>query len=399
MRPGPRTVLILTAGYGEGHNSAARALLAAFREVPGVEADMLDVFAEFAPRTNDLSRRGYLEVINRSPRLWGALYGWLDRSPLVPGLMGLLSGHARLLAAHIARRRPVALCCTYPVYPWLLRQPGRFGPGPLPPLHTVVTDALTINSLWHRAPSARWYVTDEGSARSLRAAGLPSGSVEVSGFPVGLAFADRPAALQPPDHTGRRRILYMVNSGSRSAEATVRALLDRTDCELTVTAGRDEALRARLAALDGGTGRLQVLGWTDRVPELLMTHHLLVGKAGGATTQEAINALCPMIVNQVVPGQEEGNWELLRQNAAGVRAETPEEICAAVRRAFVAEATLWHSWRTQLAKLARPAAARAIARSVLAGSEIGPMSPISPMGPIGPLLPNLPIGNATATQS
>ena len=33
-----------------------------------------------------------------------------------------------------------------------------------------------------------------------------------------------------------------------------------------------------------------------------MTHHAVVSKAGGATTPEAINALCPMVVSQVVPG-------------------------------------------------------------------------------------------------
>ena len=31
-------------------------------------------------------------------------------------------------------------------------------------------------------------------------------------------------------------------------------------------------------------------------------------------TQEAIAARCPMIVNQIVPGQEEGNYELLRRH-------------------------------------------------------------------------------------
>ena len=36
-------------------------------------------------------------------------------------------------------------------------------------------------------------------------------------------------------------------------------------------------------------------------------------KAGGATTQEAIAAKCPMIINQVVPGQEEGNARLIAE--------------------------------------------------------------------------------------
>ena len=54
-----------------------------------------------------------------------------------------------------------------------------------------------------------------------------------------------------------------------------------------------------------------------------MTHHVVVSKAGGATTQEAVAARCPMIVNQVVPGQEEGNCELLLRHGAGALATTP----------------------------------------------------------------------------
>lgn len=368
---GRRTVLILTAGYGEGHNSAARALAAAFGEHAGVDARLVDIFADYAPAMNNWSRQGYLRLINRAPRLWGACYQWLDRSRAAPGLFRLMAGQARLLGQRLAAERPVALCCTYPVYPWLLQQVR--ARQAVPPVFTVVTDALTINSLWFRAPSDRWFVTDPGSADRLVQRGTPPDAVEVSGFPVGLAFADRPAGLRPAEDPGAvKRVLFMVNSGQTSAvPLTVRAILERTPCALTVTAGRNRGLQAQLESLASGfPGRLQVLGWTDRVPELLMTHHVVVSKAGGATTQEAINALCPMIVSQVVPGQEEGNWELLRRHATGVRAGTADEICTALRRAFADDGVLWHSWRRQLAALARPDAARTIARAVLAAAQI-----------------------------
>jgi processive 1,2-diacylglycerol beta-glucosyltransferase len=366
MNPGRRSVLILTAGYGEGHNSAARALQAAFHEQPGLDAPLVDLFAEHAPRLNDWSRQAYLGLINRAPGLWGGCYRWLDRSRAVPGLFRLCAGLTRRLEARIEQEQPVALCCTYPAYPWILRSAG--ARRRLPPVFTVVTDALTINSLWFRVSSRRWYVTDDGSADVLVRGGVLPANVEVSGFPVGLAFADRHPSLQPStDVAGRRRVLFMVNSGRAAAGETVRAILERTECALTVTAGRDLRLQRQLeGTATRFPGRLQVFGWTDRIPELLMTHHLVISKAGGATTQEAINALCPMVVSQVVPGQEEGNWELLRRNAAGVRADTPEEICAVIRRAFAEGGTLWQSWRRQLATIARPQAARAIAASVLA---------------------------------
>ncbi len=359
-------VLILTAGYGEGHNSAARALKSAFSEQPGVDAELIDLFALRAPRLNRLSRLGYLKLINTAPKIWSWLYRWLDRSPRAPLLFRTLASHRHLLGRIIAEKQPVALVSTYPVYSWLLNQLRRDG-RIFCPHYTVITDALTINSLWYRAPSDGWFVTDRDSAAYLQAQGVPAGKVHVSGFPVALAFADRPPSWQPPDpgDSSGRKILFMINSGRRQAIAIARALLMNRHWHITFTAGRDEALRKELVALArGAPARAEVLGWTDRIPELLMTHHVVISKAGGATTQESINALCPLLVSQIVPGQEEGNYELIRRHDAGVLTETPQEIVSTLKRVFANDAGLWRHWRTNLRSLARPGAARDIATIV-----------------------------------
>jgi processive 1,2-diacylglycerol beta-glucosyltransferase len=202
---------------------------------------------------------------------------------------------------------------------------------------------------------------------------VPAEKVHVSGFPVALAFADRTAHLAPPEPASPaqpRRVLFMINTGRTAALAITRALLQLPGWHLTITAGRDEDLRRELIALThGAPAKADILGWTDRIPELLMTHHVAISKAGGATTQESINALCPLLVSQIVPGQEEGNYELIHRNDAGALAETPAEIIATLHRLFANDATLWRHWRTNLRRLAQPAAARNIAATVLANTN------------------------------
>jgi processive 1,2-diacylglycerol beta-glucosyltransferase len=371
-------ILILTAGYGEGHNSAARALKAAFDEQPGVEAELVDLFALRAPRFNNLSRRGYVKLINTAPKLWSGIYRWLDESSRAPAVLRTLASHRRLLGRIIAEKQPVALVSTYPVYAWLINQ-LRAEAKVTCPLFTVVTDALTINSLWYRAPSDGWFVTDHDSAAFLRARGLPAERVHVSGFPVALAFADRPAALQPPEPASPvrpRRVLFMINSSRATALPIAQALLQQRDWWITFTAGRDAGLQRELEQMaQGAPARAEVLGWTDRIPELLMTHHAVISKAGGATTQESINALCPLIISQIVPGQEEGNYQLLKRHNAGALATTPESIVTILEAAFSRDALLWHHWRQNLKALARPAAARAIAAHVREHCSPGSASP------------------------
>jgi len=53
--------------------------------------------------------------------------------------------------------------------------------------------------------------------------------------------------------------------------------------------------------------RVRILGWTNEMPQLLMSHHLLIGKAGGATGPGNYRCGLPMIINQVIPGRIEGN--------------------------------------------------------------------------------------------
>lgn len=364
-----RRILILTAGFGEGHNAAARALAAACDARHGAgTACVADVFALTSPRMNEVVRRGYLRLINSSPRLWSTVYAWLDRSPAVGPMLRSMRAEKRVLAELIAREEPTAICCTYPVYAFLLEALAREGRLTMP-FYNIVTDSISINSLWWRAGAAGWFVPNEDSAAVMRQAGVDSRRLHVLGFPVPEFFARHAGQLRPPDLAGGStpRVLFVINSGTRGAAETARRLLTATDWAVTCTVGRDEKLRHELEKYAAGRNcPTAILGWTNEIPRLLMTHHVVISKAGGATTQEAIAALCPMIVNQIVPGQEEGNYELLRRHGVGALAVTPEAVIAELQRAFRDGGRVWREWRTALGSLSRPEAAREIAAAVMA---------------------------------
>jgi processive 1,2-diacylglycerol beta-glucosyltransferase len=362
-------ILILTAGFGEGHNAAALALASACDAAHGPEtARVADLFALASPKVNAVTRRSYLSLINRAPRLWSTAYAWLDRSTILPRGLWLLRREIRVLGKLIAQERPAVICSTYPVYAFMFAQFARDGRA-VPPHFNIVTDSISINSLWWRAACTGWFLPNEDSADVLRLAGVEANRLHVRGFPVTSFFSAHAGKLAPPDLASAAgpRVLYIINSGTRGAAETARRLLTATDWEITCAVGRNEPLRRELLSLAASRARpATILGWTDQIPRLLMTHHVVVSKAGGATTQEAIAARCPMIVNQIVPGQEEGNYELLRRHGAGALAETPGAVVAELHRAFARRGFVWQAWRAALEPLARPDAARDIAAHVLA---------------------------------
>jgi processive 1,2-diacylglycerol beta-glucosyltransferase len=362
-------VLILTAGYGEGHNAAARALAAGLQEA-GAEAEVRDLFLEAYGDRQRLSSRMYLQCIDRAPWIWAIVYFLLDRLPLMrwfiaPSLFTMQARLARLLAEW----QPAAVVCVYPGYNYVLDRIFHRKPRPFK-LHTLVTDSITVNSLWYRAGSDDWLVPNEDTAAVLRTAGVPAHLIHATGFPVPLIFAG-PAPERPEPGAGEPlRVLAMVNQIGPAGLQVARGLLLLDGVKVTATVGKNEALGRQLAALAASLNRpLEIFGWTSRMPELLRAHHILIGKAGGAATQESLAACTPLLITKIVPGQEEGNAELIQRHACGAVTTTPGAILHQVEELTAHDCALWKQWQMAIQKISRPEAARVTARHILGGKS------------------------------
>ena len=364
-----RKILLLTAGYGEGHNAAARGLQAAFQHLApdSVDAQFHDLFATTYGAMHERARKNYLTLINRAPRVWAAIYALLDRTPLLAVTLPFLGALQRALAQLIQREQPVAVLSVYPVYAHLLARLYPAGRARPFALHTVITDSITVNRVWHSAPSDSYFVPNEDTARVLARAGVDTAKIRTLGFPVQPRFALEKVERPAPGNGVPPRGLYMVNARPDLAPAIVRRLLAIDPLHLTVTVGRNAALGDELTAVARAAGRtIELHGWTNEMPTLLRTHHLLIGKAGGATVQETIAARTPMLLTGVVPGQEEGNARLLFENDCGRLATTPEALAIAIEAAFADGAAQWRRWEANIARLSRPDAALRIAETILA---------------------------------
>ena len=359
-----KRILLLTAGYGEGHNAAARGLAAALKEA-GAEAEIRDLFSETYGRRHMMAQRLYLGCINHAAPVWALIYRALDRTPFMRLLMPTLGALRRRLAAVLAEKKPDAVVSVYPVYGWLLDRIYAAGTTPFA-FHTVVTDSITVNAVWLRFRSDSWIVPNAATAEIVRRLGAPPERVQALGFPVPMKFADAGIVRTPPGHGEPLRIFYMVNHGHAAAAALVRRLLDVPGIRLTVAVGKDEALGRDLDRVAHDAGReIELHGWTPLIPELLMKNHVLIGKAGGAATQEAIAAKTPMIITKAVPGQEEGNARLIVGDRCGALCETSDAIVETITQLTADNAQLWHEWHSAICGISRPNAARDIARFIL----------------------------------
>jgi processive 1,2-diacylglycerol beta-glucosyltransferase len=368
-----KKILILTAGFGDGHNTAARNVADALDLISDeVKVEVLDVFQSSLGLLNDVLKKAYLGLTRFAPSVWNGIYSMLDSAKGLESNLLAFGNLKRALEQILEQTQPDCVLSTYPVYAHVIREiyrdhserPFRF--------ITVVTDSISVNSSWFRAPSDWYCVPNEATAEVLRKNGVPPEKIKAFGFPVNPIFAEKEQEIvQAPEADGPIKVLYIINTGKKKSGKAVDRLLEVPRVQLTITVGRDAELKEKLVQRTEKFGdRVRVLGWTNQMPRLMLTHHLVVTKAGGATVQEAIAGRCPMILNQVIPGQEDGNAQLVKELDAGVVAEKNREVAEWIAKAFAGEARLWKKWRENLNKVARPEASLRIAELALQESEL-----------------------------
>ncbi|MBX9743475.1 MAG: hypothetical protein K2W99_08075 [Chthoniobacterales bacterium] len=361
-----KKVLILTAGFGDGHNTAAQNIAQALQERSDVEVHVIDVYLLTLPRVTKVLQGAYRLAINKFPAIWGSIFNFLHRPGSLEKTLFMASLLRNALGKTIGELRPDVIVSTYPLYAFLIRQlRERCHEASHAPLITMITDSTAINSSWYRGGSDTFIVVDEETASILANNHVPVHTLHAFGFPVSPRFS----LLQGlPETSGAPwKILYLPSSQERHTLEVLAALKALPEVTITVVTGRLEKIH-RLLEQSGLIDNQQVtlIGWTNTIPELLASHHLYVGKAGGAIVHEAMTAECPLLISHIVPGQEEGNIELIERHDIGrLAAHYPETLAASVTEIFSQDAATWKRWKRHLKSLVGPSASHAIADFIL----------------------------------
>jgi 1,2-diacylglycerol 3-beta-galactosyltransferase len=121
--------------------------------------------------------------------------------------------------------------------------------------------------------------------------------------------------------------------GSRRADRWIEALtvLNHYGAPLQVAAlaGKNEKLYDQLKSMDWHIPA-HIYGLAENMPDLMLASDAIICKAGGLIVTESLACGMPMLLIDVIPGQEEGNRDYVVKNGAGVLAETPMQMLETV---------------------------------------------------------------------
>jgi processive 1,2-diacylglycerol beta-glucosyltransferase len=374
-----KRILILSASVGSGHVKAADALAKAFRASPNVEEVLSD---DSLDHTNLLHKQLYSTLYQKLSALLPEFLGWWYESSDDPwvsdkGRLALDLPQALPLINLVRDFKPDAIICTHFMPAGVLSY--LIGAGKLEAeLGIVVTD-FHFHAFWITRAFHWYFVAQEDDKIHMEGLGLPGDRIEVTGIPLEPDFArpvDKAAVLREIGLNPERPTLLVAGGalGLSPALAVTRRLLqlDR-DFQAVLVCGKNEDLRRDIGELVAGReDRFRVMGYTDRMPDLMGAATLLLSKPGGLTTAEALARGLPMVILDPIGGQEERNSDVLLEAGAAVKCTEVTVLNHKLQRLLDDPARI-AAMSENARRLGRPNAAADIARIVL---ESPPRKPV-----------------------
>jgi processive 1,2-diacylglycerol beta-glucosyltransferase len=363
--------LILSASAGTGHVRCGEALAKAFAADPRVERVAHEDALRFTNKLfRDFYSKLYLQLVREAP----SLLGWFFKTTDEPwkgeaARVQLDRLNTRPLVKYLDDFAPTTVVCTHFIPAGIIAHLLARGD-----LHTqlaiVVTD-LDCHAMWLSRVFHRYFVALDETRAHLEAIGLPAERISVTGIPIDPIFAEPVATAEVRRALGLRadRPTLLLSGGALGVgptEIAVRRLLELPPpVQVIVVCGRSEDMVARVRELTASErDRFAVLGYTDRMHELMRSADLFIGKPGGLTTSEALACGLPMCIVQPIPGQEERNSDHLLEEGAAIRVNELTTLPWKLSRLLADPARLARM-RTAASALGKPHAAREVTRILL----------------------------------
>lgn len=342
----PRLLLAMIT-VGNGHKAPADALKAGIdRLYPDqFEVEVLDFTLAVGDTEFDKNHKASWDRMLARPELayWGQRF--IDTVP-PPGLVHFVTGQmVRQHAAHAAefiKKQHYDLVVATHFFTLQALAIAREKHGLEIPLVGVNTDPFDAHVMWAEARADEIIASSPLAKEKLVCKGVAPDKVSIFGYPLGLAFLDQTLTkaearaqlkLEPDSLT------VLQSAGGEGIggqlEGFVKAALDADlDMQYIVACGRNEKLHAHLsnlAAHHKGKLRLLPQGFVSNMQDWITASDLVLGKAGAATTFEALALKRPIFHTSYAAYNERTNIDYCVAAGIGRYVDKPADLVALLR--------------------------------------------------------------------
>jgi len=363
-------ILFLTAATGGGHVKAALALMQQMeQQIPDCKTSLVDSLKYINPIVDRLITGTYLKTVKNVPGIYGKLYSISEKdefvTDLVKGFNNVLSHRLyRLFKQYV----PDAVVCTHTMPLQMLSHLKRKGLLNIP-LIGIVTD-FSNHFFWKLDGVDAFIVAHECIKDDMVKMGIPQDQIYTYGIPVSKDFlstsVDRSLLLKNWGLEDKPTLLLMGGSlGFGDIQTVFTSLLSvRRDIQIIAVTGSNKKLKSHLEGLACNSDKsVHILGYTDKISELMDISSLLITKPGGITISEALVKKLPILITTPIPGQEERNAQFLINAGASIRLIQGDDMESLLER-ILDRPCVMQKMSEAAGKLAKPYACEDIASLV-----------------------------------
>ena len=330
-------VLILSCNTGGGHNTAAKALQEAF-EKRGDDCTIKDALAFGGQLASDLVCDSYIEMVKKTPKLFGELYkmgnkvGKMNRenggihSPVY--LVNKI--YALALEKYINENLFDAVICVH-IFPVLAMTSLKKHKKISCPFYFVSTDYYCPPMLEEADPVV-FFTAHKDSLWTYKEHGIDSSRLVPAGIPVSQKFCTEKNREKARKELGFEKddkvcILMSGSMGFGDTENIARWIFSASGEKLKLVAitGNNKKMYEAFQKDFEGEKRLVLVGWTDKVHLYLEAGDLLLTKPGGLSSTEAFVKGIPLVHTSPIPGCESENVEFFTEHHLSLCGKTSKD--------------------------------------------------------------------------
>ena len=382
-----KKALILTADAGFGHRAAANAIADALKRYPepAFEPTIVNLLDDpSTPAWLRNTQSDFDKIVREIPKVYEVAYDQSDKTgPTTVANLGLAALLYNALNKAIKEVQPDVIISTYPLYSgpiqaWYMRNESllRTKEGDqilnntkkkhLPFIH-VITDLYSVHSIWFSyAPDRICTATDKVRMDAIQFGCLP-GRVVTTGIPV------RPDLTEIHTEKNKLRTLYgldpnlplMLAVGSKRVTSMIDYLNVVNHCgfqiQIVMAAGGDDNLYQQMKEIEWHIP-VKIYNYCNTLSELMLASDMILTKAGGLITSESLAAGLPMLLCDVLPGQEEGNAKVVEDGGAGKLLRTQLDLLETLCHMLMDGGRKMKIMQQKAAQIGKPNAARDISK-------------------------------------
>lgn len=323
-------VLILTAPFGNGHNSAAQAIIEELSSMnPELSLQTVDLFDITTPKLKEYFAGTYQMITRSQPGLYNRFYDLRTRAPFNPVDNIMFKLTFEKFIDFIVPMNPKVIISVFPTGA-AFASAYRRQVDPTVRIITCITDVVD-NWEWIYPETNLYLVASENVCSRLVEKGIKKENILVTGVPVRKAFKDF-QPCEPTEARKEKQLLIIANTmeSVKLDETLLEQLAQVENLRTVIITGNAKSMYHKLMKINRWES-IEIVGFTEDLAAYMAKSDLVISKAGGATIFEAIEMELPLLIQQSLLGQENHNVVFVQESGIGELVPKDEMLSARIR--------------------------------------------------------------------